>query len=46
VNVETIRAAYEALAAGDVEPLVSLIDPQMEWRERRRLQRLWQPPPS
>jgi len=46
VNVETIRAAYEALAAGDVEPLVSLIDPQMEWRGRRRLQRLWQPPPS
>jgi len=45
VNVETIRAAYEALAAGDVEPLVSLIDPQMKWRGRRRL-RLWQPPPS
>jgi hypothetical protein len=46
VTVEAVRAAYEALVAGEVEPLVSLIDPQMEWRGRRRLQRFWQPPPS
>jgi len=46
VSVETIRAAYEALDAGDAEPLVSLIDPQMEWRGRRRLPRFWRPPPS
>jgi hypothetical protein len=46
VSVDAIRAAYEALAAGDAEPLVSLIDPQMEWRGRRRLQRVWRPPPS
>jgi len=37
VSVEAIRAAYEALAAGDAEPLVALIDPHMEWRGRRRL---------
>jgi hypothetical protein len=46
VSVETIRAAYEALAAGEAEPLVALIDPQMEWRGRRRLQHFWRPPPS
>jgi hypothetical protein len=46
VSVETIRAAYEALAGGEIEPLVSLIDPQMEWRGRRRLRRFWHPPPS
>jgi hypothetical protein len=44
--VETIRAAYEALAAGEIEPLVSLIDPQMEWRGRRRLRQFWRPAPS
>ena len=46
MSVETIRAAYEALAAGDAEPLVALINPQMEWRGRRRLQHFWRPPRS
>ena len=41
-----IHAAYEALMAGDAEPLVLLIHPDMEWRGRRRLTRLWRPPPS
>ena len=46
MSAETIRAAYEALAAGQAEPLVALVDPQMEWRGRRRLLRFWRPPPS
>lgn len=46
MSVDAIRAVYEALADGEAEPLVSLIDPQMEWRGRRRLQRFWRPPPS
>lgn len=46
MSVDTIRTAYEALADGEAEPLVSLIDPQMEWRGRRRLPRFWRPPPS
>ena len=46
MSVETICAAYEALANGEAEPLVALIDPQMEWRGRRRLQRFWRPRPS
>jgi ketosteroid isomerase-like protein len=45
--VEQIRAAYEALGTGDVEPLVALIHPDMEWRERRRAAwRFWEPRPS
>jgi hypothetical protein len=46
VSAEAIRGAFEALGAGDVEPLVALIDPAMEWRGRRRLPRFWRPPPS
>jgi hypothetical protein len=46
VSVDTIRAAYEALAAGEVDPLVSLIDPTMEWRGRRHPTRFWRPPSS
>jgi ketosteroid isomerase-like protein len=46
MSADSIRVAYEALMAGDVEPLVSLIHPDMEWRGRRRLMRLWERPPS
>jgi hypothetical protein len=45
MSLDAIRAAYEAANAGDVEPLVSLIHPQMEWRGRRRLSRFWRRPP-
>jgi hypothetical protein len=43
---DPIRKAYDALAGGDVEPLVALIHPAMKWRGRRRVSRFWQPPPS
>jgi ketosteroid isomerase-like protein len=48
VAIDTVRAAYQSLGEGDVEPLVSLIDPSMEWRGRRRLRRFWRfwRPPS
>jgi ketosteroid isomerase-like protein len=46
VAIDTIRAAYDALGAGDVEPLVSLMDEEMEWRGRRRGWQVWRPPPS
>ena len=46
MSADPIRAAYEALMAGDVDPLVSLIHPDLEWRGRRRLSRFWQRPPS
>jgi ketosteroid isomerase-like protein len=46
MNANPVREAYEALMTGDVEPLVSLIHPDMEWRGRRRVSRFWQQPPS
>jgi len=46
VSADGIRSAFEALGEGDVEPLVALIDPAMEWRGRRRLPRFWRPAPS
>ena len=44
VAVDAVRAAYESLGEGDVEPLVGLIDPGMEWRGRRTIPRPWAPP--
>ena len=35
VALDAIRAAYDALGNGDVEPLVSLMDEEMEWQGRR-----------
>jgi hypothetical protein len=46
MSIDAIRSAFEALDEGDVEPLVALIDPAMEWRGRRRVLRFWRPPPS
>jgi ketosteroid isomerase-like protein len=46
VSVDAIRAAYEALGDGDVEPLVALIAPELEWRGRRSPWRFWRQPPS
>jgi hypothetical protein len=46
VSADSLSHAYEALATGEVEPLVTLIHPEMEWRGRRRLSRFWKPPPS
>jgi hypothetical protein len=46
LSVDAIRAAYEALGAGDVEPLVALIGPELEWRGRRSAWRFWRPRPS
>jgi ketosteroid isomerase-like protein len=46
MSADSIRTAYDALMTGDVEPLVSLVHPDMTWRGRRRLMRLWKRPPS
>jgi hypothetical protein len=43
---EVIREAYEALGQGQLEPLVALLDNDVEWRGRRRGVRFWRPPPS
>ena len=46
VEIEAIRTAYDALGTGEVEPLVSLMDEEMEWRGRRGGWRFWRLPPS
>jgi ketosteroid isomerase-like protein len=46
VEADAIRSAYEALGEGDVDPLVTLMDEDMEWDGRRRGWRFWRPPPS
>jgi hypothetical protein len=46
MSVDEIRSACEALAKGDLEPLLSLMHAEMEWRGRRRVWRFWVPPPS
>lgn len=46
MSADGVRAAYEALAQGDVEPLVSLMSDDMLWQGRKRPLRFWQPVPS
>jgi hypothetical protein len=46
VSVDRIRAAYEALGAGDVEPLVMLMAPELEWRGVGPGWRFWRATPS
>jgi hypothetical protein len=46
MGIDAVRSAYEALGEGDVEPLVALIHPEMEWRGRRSWRAFWRPPPS
>ncbi|MDQ6727422.1 MAG: hypothetical protein M3066_14825 [Actinomycetota bacterium] len=41
-----IQAAFDAAISGDVEPLVSLLDPRLEWRGVRRGRLWWRDVPS
>jgi len=43
MSTDAIRTAFEALGSRDVERLVALMHPKMEWRGRRTW-RLWQQP--
>jgi ketosteroid isomerase-like protein len=44
VAVDAVRAAYQSLGEGDVEPLVLLMHSEMEWRGRRKLLHPWASP--
>jgi ketosteroid isomerase-like protein len=46
MSADTVRAAYEALARGDVDPLVALMSDDMLWEGRRDAWRFWRPVPS
>jgi len=41
-----IQAAFDAAVTGDVEPLVSLFDPALEWRGVPRGHLWWRRTPS
>jgi len=43
---ETVQAAYDAAVAGDVEDLVSLLHPDLEWRGTARGHLWWRTTPS
>ena len=45
-DAETIGAAYGAAVSGNVEPLVSLLDPALEWRGATRGHLWWRRTPS
>ena len=46
MSADAVRAAYEALSEGNVDPLVSLMSDDMLWRGSRTSRRFWQPVPS
>jgi ketosteroid isomerase-like protein len=46
MSADALRQAYEALATGDPEPLVSLMSDDMTWHGRKRPLLFWQPVPS
>jgi ketosteroid isomerase-like protein len=46
MSADSVQTAYEALAQGDVDPLVSLMSDDMVWQGRKNPWRFWQPVPS
>jgi len=46
VDGTRVQSAYDAAVAGDVEPLVALFDPGLEWRGRSRGRLWWRRTPS
>ena len=46
MSVDEIRTAYVALGERNVEPLVSLMRPEMKWRGLGPGWRFWRPVPS
>jgi hypothetical protein len=44
--IVAVRAAYEALNDGEVEPLVALMDEDVAWSGQRSGVRFWRPPPA
>ncbi|HET7127893.1 MAG TPA: hypothetical protein VFJ93_02310 [Gaiellaceae bacterium] len=46
MSAEGVRAAYVALSEGNVDPLVSLMSEDMEWRGVTNGWRFWRPVPS
>lgn len=41
-----VQSAFDAATRGDVEPLVAMLDPALEWRGRTRGHLWWRTTPS
>lgn len=46
MSADAVRAAYEALGQGDVDPLVSLMSDDLLWQGVKSGWRFWRPVPS
>jgi ketosteroid isomerase-like protein len=46
ISSEEVQQAYDAAAAGDIDPLVGLLDPEIEWRGMERGHLWWRKAPA
>jgi hypothetical protein len=46
IRADDVQGAYDAAAAGNLEPLVSLLGQDLEWRGLERGHWLWRKSPS
>jgi ketosteroid isomerase-like protein len=45
-QLEHVRRAFDAAAGGDIDPLVSLFDPELDWRGATRGHLWWRRAPG
>jgi ketosteroid isomerase-like protein len=45
-DADRVQAAFDVAVAGDIDPLVSLLDPGLEWRGVARGHLWWRRSPS
>jgi len=46
VDAQAIQRAYDAAVAGDLDPLVNLFDPDLDWRGIERGHLWWRSAPA
>jgi ketosteroid isomerase-like protein len=46
INSEDVQRAYDTAAAGDVEPLVALLHPDLDWRGLEHGHLWWRKAPA
>jgi hypothetical protein len=46
LDVNQLQQSYDAAVAGDLDPLVSLLDPNLDWRGLQRGHLWWRKAPA
>jgi ketosteroid isomerase-like protein len=46
ISTEEVQQAYDAAVAGDLDPLVTLFDPELDWRGLERGHLWWRKAPA